>query len=144
MQAIYSIAYNLSKQEFLDDKELIEELLSNFLGELIIKESIEELARGDLTKGETAERPVEELIEESARPLSIKEVIEYIKHIYPNNKMAQRIIASKVDRNRKIPPDLVKQGIKIKIGDYKVRDRILYIRKRLYIPNVNNVRVKVL
>ena len=118
--------------------------MSDLLKELTVKELIEESARGDLTKGETAERPVKKLIEESAGPLSIEEVIKYIKYIYPDNEMAQRIIASKVDRNRKIPPDLVKQGIRIKIGDYKVRDEMLYIRKRLYIPNVNNVRVKVL
>ena len=88
VQAIYSMAYNLSKQEFLDDKELIEESLSNLLGEPIVKESIEKSARGNFTKGETIERPIKELIEESAGPLSIEEVIKYIKYAYPNNKMA--------------------------------------------------------
>ena len=88
MQAIYFIAYNLSKQEFLNNKELIEELLSNLLGELIVKESIKKLAKGDLTKGETAERPIKELIEESAGPLSMEKVIKYIKRAYPNDEMA--------------------------------------------------------
>ena len=88
IQAIYSIAYNLNKQKFLNNKKLIEELLSNLLGELIVKKLIKESARDNLTKKKTIEKLIKKLIKKSAGPLSIEEVIKYIKYIYPNNKIA--------------------------------------------------------
>ena len=111
VQAIYSIAYNLSKQDSLNNKESIEELIPRILGKPLVKESIEESANSDLTKGSTADRPLKESIEESAGPLSTKKLMEHIKSIYPNNNLAQRIIASKAAGYRKIPAELIKQGI---------------------------------
>ena len=74
---------------------MIEESLSDILGDPLVEESIEESADGDLTKGLTVERPVEESIEESVGPLSTEEVIEYVRRAYLSDDIVQRIIASK-------------------------------------------------
>ena len=66
------------------------------MGDLLVEELIEESADSDLTKGLTIEKPVEELIEELVEPLSIEEVIEYIRRAYLSNNIVQRIIVSKV------------------------------------------------
>ena len=143
MQAICSIAYNLSKQG-IGNEELIEESLSNILGDPPIEELIEESANNDLTKGSTAERPVEESIEESAGPLSTEEVMEYIRRAYPSNNIVQRIMASKAAGHQKIPLDLIKQGIYIELGDCEIHNAMLYINRKLYVPKVDDTRTKVL
>ena len=74
---------------------MIEESLSNILGDLLVKELIEELADSDLTKRLTVERPIEESIEESAGPLSAEEVMEYVRRAYLSDDIVQRIMASK-------------------------------------------------
>ena len=88
------MAYDLSKQG-VGDEELIEESLSDILGDPSVEESIEESADSDLTEGSTAERPVEESIEESAGPLSAEEVMEYVRRAYLSDDIVQRIMASK-------------------------------------------------
>ena len=53
-----------------------------------MEELIKESVRSNLTKKKTVEKLIKKLIEKSAGPLSIEEIIKYIKYIYPNNKMA--------------------------------------------------------
>ena len=53
-------------------------------------------------------------------------------------------MAYKRASNRKLLVDIVKQGIRIKIGDYKIYKGILFINRKLYIPDASNVRAKVL
>ena len=108
VQVIYSIAYNLNKQDILDDEELIEESLFNFLGELIVKELIEKLTINNPVRELSIEKPIKELIEELIGHLSVEKVMEYIKYIYPKDETIQKIIISKAIRYKKLLVDLVK------------------------------------
>ena len=108
MQAIYSIAYNLYKQEILNNKESIEELSSNYLRKLLIKKFIEESTSAEPARGLLDKGPVKESIKELTGHLLLDKIIEYIKYIYPDNKVAQKIIASKVTKYKKILSDLIK------------------------------------
>ena len=123
---------------------MLEESPSDILGDPPVEESIEESADGDLTEGSTAERPVEESIEESAGPLSAEEVMEYVRRAYPSDDIVQRIMASKAAGHRKIPLDLIKQGIRIELGDCEIHDAMLYVNRKLYVPEVDDTRTKVL
>ena len=144
MQAIYSITYNLYEQEISNNKESIEELLSNHLGELLVEESIEESTSTESARGLLNKGPIKKSIKESTGHLSLDKVIKYIKRVYLNNKVAQKIIASKVTGYKKILLDLIKQGFRIKLRDYKVYKGMLYISKKLYIPYTGNIRIKIL
>ena len=86
VQVICSIAYNLGEQDVSDDEELIEESPSNLLGEPAVEESIEELTAGNPTRGSSAERPIKESIEELIGHLSMEEVMEYVKRVYPKDE----------------------------------------------------------
>ena len=144
VQVICSMAYDLGEQDVSDDEESIEESPSDLLGEPAVEESIEESTAGNPARGSSAERPVEESIEESMGHLSAEEVMEYVKRVYPEDETVQKIIASKAAGHRKLPADLVKQGIRIEMGDCEIHNDMLYVGKRLYIPDAGDIRTKIL
>lgn len=144
IQAICSMAYDLSEQGVSDGEESIEELPLDALGDPSVEESMEESADGDLIEGSIAEGPVDESIEDSTGPLSANEVMDYVRRMYPMDDTVQRIMASKTAGDRKIPLDLIKQGLRIELGDCEIHDTMLYVNKRLYVPDVDDTRTRVL
>lgn len=67
-----------------------------------------------------------------------------IKESYQDDEIVQRVIHAKVSQQRKIPPDLVKEGLKLEIGDCEVINGLLYIGKRLYVPDNPELRTDVI
>ena len=109
VQVIYAIVYNLYKQKISDNKESIKELSLDLLSEPnLIKKLIEKLILENSIRKSTAERSIKKLIKKLIDYLSTKKIIKFIKWVYPNNKVVQKIIASKIVEYRKILINLIK------------------------------------
>ena len=81
------------------------------------------------------ENPVKELGDDSEEDPSAKPLEELIEEAYEKDEVVQDIIAAKTRELRKLPSHLIKKGIKLAMGDLKVKDERLYVKERLYVPD---------
>ena len=81
------------------------------------------------------ENPVKELGDDSEEDPSAKPLEELIEEVYEKDEVVQDIIAAKTRELRKLPSHLIKKGIKLAMGDLKVKDERLYVKDRLYVPD---------
>ena len=63
-----------------------------------------------------------------------------MKKVYRENDILQRIIVAKIFNQRKIPYDLIKNEIRIKLEDCEIYNDIFYIKKRIYV--LDNAKLK--
>lgn len=117
------MVYDLSERGTLGSEESNEELLPRTLGNPNVKESNKESTEGPFTESETMDR---------------------IREAYNSDDIAQRIIYTKATDLRKVPQDLLKDSIKLELGDCKVIEYLLYIGKRLYVPNDPELRTSII
>ena len=118
-----SMIYDLSEQVGFDDEESQEESSLEGLGEPA-KESCEELAV----------LPIAEA----------SDILEEVKRAYNIDDVTQRLKEAKTSQQRKIPQDLVKANIRIELKDCEVIDDLLYVNRRLYVPNVPTLHTAII
>ena len=64
---------------------------------------------------------------------------------YPQDPDLQHIIAAKRAGHRRIPWHLINgKGIRVELKDCEIYNDLLYIKNKLYVPNVESVRAKVI
>ena len=68
---------------------------------------------------------------------------EQIARVYKKNELVQAIMTAKVDDFRKLPDEILKK-IKLSMGDFRVNRNKLYIKRRLYISNDNELKICIL
>ena len=67
-----------------------------------------------------------------------------IREAYPDDEVLQRMMAAKRSGQRRIPHDLIRAGIRIELGDCEIIEGLFYILKRLYVPDVPELRSRVI
>ena len=131
-----AMIYDMSEQE-ISDGELNEE-------------PSEDLRRP--SGGESNEDPpdanlvpnAEESNEESADGtlMSDEDLLQQIRNGYEVDELAQAVIAAKESGHRKLPP--VYGGAKVELADCEIVNGQLYVTKRLYIPDIPELRTKII
>lgn len=86
----------------------------------------------------------EESEEELVNPVAQKDLMTQLKEVYGEDDILQRIIAAKVFGQRKIPHDLVKDGVRIELGDCEIYDDMLYVGKRVYVPDNAELKTRII
>lgn len=86
---------------------------------------------------------VEEPSEESTVSVT-EDIISQVQKAYGEDNTIQRLLNAKISGQQRIPPDLVKEGIKIELGDCEVHDNMLYIGPRLYVPDDSRLRTQII
>ena len=66
-----------------------------------------------------------------------------IARTYKKDELVQAIIIAKVDGLQKLPSEILKK-IKLSMGDFRMDRDKLYVKKRLYIPDNNELKICVL
>ena len=105
----------------IDDEELLEES-SSTVSKSSVKESNEE-STGDF--------------------ITESNIITQVKNLYKKNKTLQRIMHVKMGGERKISQNLIKEELRIELEDYQVKNRMLYVRKKLYVFNVATLKIRI-
>ena len=80
------------------------------------------------------------------KPLNIENTSCSKKQIacaYKRNELMQAIMKTKVDGLQKLPGEILKK-VKLSMEDFRVDKDKLYIKKKLYIPNNDELRICVL
>ena len=70
--------------------------------------------------------------------------ITQIKDAYDKDDLAQAIMLAKHRGDRRLPLELVKRNIRIELGECEVKDGLLYVGNRLYIPDVPELRIRLI
>ena len=144
-----AMIYDLS-EEGVDGEESQEESSPTNLEsrpESSVEESREESTEDSVTQSTpTVLGPsVEESREESTETtLTEAEIVAQIKGAYQNDDICQRVMHAKEADIRKIPQDLLKEGLRLEIGDCEVIDGLLYVRKRLFVPHQPVLKTKII
>lgn len=109
-----------------------------------------DLSEGDHDgEGESQEEPSsrgEESVEESPPVWDFEQdVIASIKLAMKQDDTVQRIMLAKTTEDRKVPPDIVrKEKIKLELGDCHIRNDLLYVKDRIYVPNDPKLKTSIL
>ena len=126
----------------LDEEEMTVPKLAQMMYDLC------ETGAGD---GESLEEPlpvspgsVGESLEEPTAPVATSELIEQVKEAHRDDELVQRIIDAKNSGQYRIPPDLIREGLRLELGDCEVIDDTLYVGPRLYVPDKGNLRTQVI
>ena len=87
-------------------------------------------------------------VEESSKELTDDFIIESnivlkVKRLYKKNKVLQRIILAKKNGQRRISQDLIKNDLRLELEDCQLEDDLLYVRKRLYVPNIDELKTRI-
>lgn len=96
-----------------------------------------ELSEQDYLSGEEEEESTE-------TPAVESELLRQIRDAYEHDDTAQNIMQAKVSGQRKLPLDMIKNNVKLELGDCRIRNDLLYVNDRLYVPDVPELRTKVL
>ena len=133
---LVAIIYNISEQE-TPGEELNRELLGD----------LRRPSGKELNKELSNINPIpkaEELNRESAEGIFIsnKDLLLQIRDSYIIDKLAQAVIAAKEGGHYKLLP--VYRSAKIKLEDCKIVNSQLFIIKQLYIPDILELRIKII
>ena len=72
---------------------------------------------------------------ESTEPVTSSDVIGEVREAVAEDGVLQRIMTAKATGQQRIPQDLIKEGIRLELGDCEIKDDLLYVGPRLYIPD---------
>lgn len=124
--AIYlaAILYELSEQDDPNDEE-----------------SSVESSLGPLADDSREESSVEST-EDSAAETS--DLLRRIKDAYEHDNVIQDIIQAKMSGQRKPPLDIIKNHVKLELGDCRVVNDLLYVSDRLYVPDNPELRTEII
>ena len=86
----------------------------------------------------------EESLEESANPVTEEDLMSQVKQAYEEDDIVQRIMVAKTSGQRKIPHDLVKEGVRLELGDCEVHNNMLYVGRRLYVPERAELKTRII
>lgn len=104
-----TIMYELAEEDLLADEEPNEESSADNLG-----------------AGPVGEEPIEEL--PAGEPTDQPDIMQQILEAYPQDEILQRVMEAKRLGQRKIPADLVRQGLRLELGDCELRDNLLWVK----------------
>ena len=103
----------------------------------------EESREESLPKASVA--PAEESSVESADATNANpDILAQIKEAYTSDEVLQRIMHTKKTSQRRIPHDLIRDGLRIELGDCEIIDDMLYVGRRLYVPNNAELRTSII
>ena len=89
--------------------------------------------------------PVEESNEESTGPVTDgTDIYARVQEAYKKDDDIQRIMAAKVAGQQRIPHDLIKNGMRLELGDCKIHDDMLYVGSRLYVPDDITLKTQII
>ena len=89
----------------------------------------------------SVEEPIEELTDDS---ITESDIILKVKDSYEKDDTLQRIIHAKNTGQRRIPQDLIKEGLRLELGDCQLEDGLLYVRRRLYVPDNAELKTQII
>lgn len=74
------------------------------------------------------------------------DLTDEIRRAYPEDGVLQAIIKAKQGGQRRLPSNVTdnKQRLRLELGDCALHDGLLYVQSKLYIPDANQMRTKVL
>ena len=126
----------------LDEEEMSVPRLAQMMYELCEtgvgdEESLEE-------SSPAASGAAEESLEESVAPVATSDLIQQVMDAHQEDDFVQRVIAAKAAGEHRISRDLIKEGLRVELGDCEVKDNILYVGSRLYVPNKAELRTQVI
>jgi transposase InsO family protein len=75
---------------------------------------------------------------------SLSELDPLITEAYENDEIVKRLIAAKEQGLRRLPREIMDQGIRLAMGDLGVRGERLWVREKLYIPDHKPLRLKIM
>ena len=67
-----------------------------------------------------------------------------IKRVYEYDNIIQNIIQVKILNERKLSFDIIKNNVKIELGDCKIHENLLYINDKLYVSDDIKLRTKII
>ncbi len=86
----------------------------------------------------------EESLEESTVPVTNSDLMAQVREAYGGDEIIQRVMAAKAAGQPRIPQDLLKEGIRIELGDCTIHDNMLYVGTRLYVPDNPELKTKII
>ena len=73
--------------------------------------------------------------------ISHDKLLERIKRVYVEDNVVQRIIQAKRAGEKRVPIDIIRtESLKLELGRCEIKNDLLYITGRLYIPADNDLR----
>lgn len=82
--------------------------------------------------------PYDGLHEADGMPLD-----DVISSLYATDLRLQELMKAKTNDDRRIPWQLIQDGLRIDMGDLKVKDKRLYVQERLYVPFSAKLRTRI-
>ena len=67
-----------------------------------------------------------------------------LREAYENDTVVQRIMAAKATGQPRIPHDLIKEGVRVELGDCEIHQQMLYVGSRLYVPNKPELKTDII
>lgn len=98
---------------------------------------------------QTSEEPTEvtsgapEVPTGAAPPISIADLMVEAKTRLKEDPVAAQVVEALVTGKRKLPPALLKT-VRLQLSDCELKDGTLYIRNKVFIPEVHNLRTRVI
>ena len=89
-----------------------------------------------------ASGPVEESSEESIVPVADPDLIQQVVQAHRYDELVKRIIDAKTTGSPRLPPDLIREGLRLELGDCEVKDDTLYVGSRLFVPDQGQLRTR--
>ena len=129
-----AMIYNLSEQGTTGGGDSREQSPPATLGYPNIEESQEQSIEGPAAETDTIAEP------NTADELDI---LQQVRDAYELDDLAQQLREAKRAGLRKIPFELIQEGIRIELGDCEIIEDLLYVSQRLYVPDKAELKTEI-
>ena len=72
------------------------------------------------------------------------DLMAQVREAYEEDTIVQRIMAAKTPGQPRILHDLIKEGVRLELGDCKIHGQMLYIGSRLYVPDKPKLKTNII